>query len=169
MNFIRVVHLGKIVLIKLGDVRYFLSRNKYTEVHVTGHVYYFEDSLVKLESLLPEFVRIHRNCLVDAARVVAIKRIPSTSRFAKNTQHFVVLEDNQELEISRRYVKSVKQWAKDHDLLILRGARVQNVAETSQTQQKSKPTYDCGEFGPTTATDRATAVRYADTAGISCD
>lgn len=89
----------------LGEVLYFRAEDKYILVrHLAGEAI-IEDSLKHLEQLYPSFVRIHRNSLLNPLYLRGIKR-------QANGQFCALLRDSEEcLEISRRHLPVVRQWA----------------------------------------------------------
>ena len=64
------------VLVKIGEVHYFQSDNKYTSVHTAAREYLIDTPLVELERrLCPEdFIRIHRSTIVNVTWIAEIRR-----------------------------------------------------------------------------------------------
>jgi two-component system LytT family response regulator len=93
------------VLMKVGEVLYFQSDNKYTSVHVASGEYLIDTPLVELEKKLNprDFVRIHRATLVNVAWIAEIRR-------AYDGRQRVVLRDakSTELVASRSYAENLR-------------------------------------------------------------
>jgi two-component system, LytTR family, response regulator AlgR len=90
-------------LLPIDEILYFLADQKYTTVrHVDGE-HLIEDSLRSLEEDFSEqFVRIHRNALVNARYLLAIER-------DSQGQHFVALRHcAQKLAVSRRMASELR-------------------------------------------------------------
>jgi len=91
-------------LIAVPDVYYFAADQKYTTVRHTGGSDLIEDPLRALEEELgAQFVRVHRNALVNVQYLAAIER-------DGNGQYHVVLRDlNERLEVSRRLAGELRE------------------------------------------------------------
>ena len=93
------------VLVKIGEVLFFQSDNKYTSVHVASGEYLIDTPLVELEQRLNprEFVRIHRSTLVNVAWIAEIRR-------SYDGRLRVLLRDskNTELVASRSYADNLR-------------------------------------------------------------
>ena len=96
---------GMVVRIPLEDVFYLTADEKYVAVHRDGDTVLIEDSLKTLETTFPQrFVRIHRNCLVNAARLVGLQRD------AQGEMHALIAGTTDTPEISRRNLPAVRKW-----------------------------------------------------------
>jgi DNA-binding LytR/AlgR family response regulator len=83
------------------EVLYLKSDQGYTLVQTTRGEYFTADSLGHLEQKLgPRFVRIHRNCLVNATHVRTLRHPEGELR--------LVLGDGVELAVSRRYAQGLR-------------------------------------------------------------
>jgi len=93
------------VLMKVGEVLYFQSDNKYTSVHVASGEYLIDTPLVELEQKLNprDFVRIHRATLVNVAWIAEIRR-------GYDGRQRVVLRDSKSSELiaSRSYADNLR-------------------------------------------------------------
>ena len=93
------------VLLKLGEILYFQSDNKYTAVHTANREFLIDTSLIDLERKISpkEFIRIHRATLVNISWIAEIRR----SYEARMT---VVLKDAKgtELQVSRMYADNIR-------------------------------------------------------------
>jgi two-component system response regulator AlgR len=68
---------GEQVRIPLGDVICLLADEKYVVVRHVGGELLIEESLRQLEEAHPDYlVRLHRNCLVPASRLLGLKTLP---------------------------------------------------------------------------------------------
>jgi two-component system, LytTR family, response regulator len=92
-------------LLKIGEILYFQSDNKYTSVYTANREYLIDTPLVALERELNprDFVRIHRSALVNVSWIAEIRR-------SFNGKMTVVLRDavGRELQASRSYVDNLK-------------------------------------------------------------
>ncbi len=62
---------------RIADVFFFSADRKYTTVRHAGGTDLIEDTLRALEDeLAPQFVRVHRNALVNSERITAVEREP---------------------------------------------------------------------------------------------
>lgn len=95
----------KTVLVKTGEILYFQSSNKYTEVKTASRAFLLDNSLADLEQKLnpKDFLRIHRGTLVNVSWIAEIK-----SWYEGRKK--VVLKDaaSTELEVSRGYAENLK-------------------------------------------------------------
>jgi two-component system response regulator AlgR len=90
-------------LVRVADILYFAADQKYTTVRHTGGSDLIEDSLRALEDeFATDFVRVHRNALVNRNSVAGIER-------DAEGQHFVRLRDvDDRLQISRRQAGEIR-------------------------------------------------------------
>jgi two-component system response regulator AlgR len=90
-------------LVRVADILYFAADQKYTTVRHSGGSDLIEDSLRALEDeFTADFVRVHRNALVNRHSVAGIER-------DADGQHFVRLRDVEDrLQISRRQAGEIK-------------------------------------------------------------
>lgn len=95
---------GELKSIELDTVIYAAAEDKYTRIVFDNGNALIEQSLKQLEQLYPSyFLRIHRKTLVNKSRIATVKKCQDSS-------HKVTLIDcDDELEISRREFKTVKQ------------------------------------------------------------
>jgi two-component system response regulator AlgR len=100
---------GRIVLIPLADILYLKAELKYVTIRTAAREYLLEESLTRLEEEFGEsFVRIHRNCLVAAARIREIGKLPGA-----DDGHFLRLEGLDEtLTVSRRQYSAFRERVK---------------------------------------------------------
>ena len=125
---IRVVSRGQIIFIPVIEVRFLLSKHKLMEIHTLVKTYYADDSLVRIESQLPNFIRINRNLLIAEDQ---ISRLVSQKSRRNDLDWFVVTPFRERFKISRRETRSLKIWAMGKDLSIGRGTvRVKSTHET---------------------------------------
>jgi two-component system response regulator AlgR len=96
---------GTVLRIPLEDVFYLTADEKYVSVHRDGDSVLIEDSLKSIEAAFPQrFVRIHRNCLVSAARLLGLRRD------AQGEMHALIAGTPDAPEISRRNLPAVRKW-----------------------------------------------------------
>lgn len=90
-------------LVRVADILYFAADQKYTTVRHTGGSDLIEDSLRALEEeFAADFVRVHRNALVNRHCVAGIER-------DADGQHFVRLRHvDDRLQISRRQAGEIR-------------------------------------------------------------
>ncbi|MEO7774079.1 MAG: LytTR family DNA-binding domain-containing protein [Steroidobacteraceae bacterium] len=90
-------------LVRVADILYFAADQKYTTVRHTGGSDLIEESLRALEDeFVADFVRVHRNALVNKSCVTGIDK-------DADGQHFVRLRDvEDQLQISRRQAGEIK-------------------------------------------------------------
>jgi two-component system, LytTR family, response regulator AlgR len=95
---------GNIRLIPISDILYFQADQKYVTVkHIHGETI-IEDTLKELQvEFESSFIRIHRNALV------AIKSITGLRKDNAGHTYITISDDNNQLEISRRHLSSVKK------------------------------------------------------------
>ena len=68
---------GEPVRIALDEVIYLLAEEKYVAAHRAGDQLLLDDSLRQLEETYPDhLIRLHRNCLVPANRLIGLKTLP---------------------------------------------------------------------------------------------
>lgn len=98
---------GVIRRIDLADIRYLQSDDKYTVAHHRGGEHVLDASLKELEQQFAgRLLRIHRNCLVNPAQLVELRRDSDGHAWA-------VLKDVEKpLEVSRRCAGELKDWLK---------------------------------------------------------
>ncbi len=102
------VHLrGRISLIPIQDIIYFLADAKYVTVRTAAEQHLIEESLVSLEEEFGErFLRVHRNALVAAAYIRGIEKQPDGG-WAVNLKQI-----EEKLDVSRRHTPAVRKWAR---------------------------------------------------------
>ncbi len=90
-------------LVRIADVFFFSADRKYTTVRHAGGTDLIEDTLRALEDeLAPQFVRVHRNALVNSERITAVEREPEG-------QYVVRLRGiDDRLPVSRRMAAQLK-------------------------------------------------------------
>lgn len=95
------------VVLKIGEILYLQSDNKYTSVHASNRDYLIDTPLVELERRLDpaEFIRIHRSTLVNVSWIDEIQRPPFESKTT------VVLRDAKrtKLPVSRMYADNLRK------------------------------------------------------------
>jgi two-component system response regulator AlgR len=91
-------------LVRVADILYFAADQKYTTVRHSAGSDLIEDSLRALEDeFAADFVRVHRNALVNRNSVVGIER-------DAEGQHYVLLRDSEDrLQISRRQAGEIRE------------------------------------------------------------
>lgn len=95
---------GAPVRIPLEEVIYLTADEKYVAVHRAGETLLIEDSLKGIEASFPDrFVRIHRNCLVPAARLLGLRRD------AHGEMHALIAGTDEAPEVSRRNLAAVRK------------------------------------------------------------
>jgi two-component system response regulator AlgR len=91
-------------LIPVPDIYYFAADQKYTTVKHRGGTDLIEDSLRALEEEFPaQFVRVHRNALVNIRSLAAIERD------AEGQYSVVVRDSGERLDVSRRLAGELKE------------------------------------------------------------
>jgi len=95
---------GAPLRIPLEDVVYLTADEKYVAVHRIGETLLIEESLKSIEAAFPDrFVRIHRNCLVPAARLLGLQRD------AHGEMHAMIAGTDETPEVSRRNLAAVRK------------------------------------------------------------
>ena len=98
---------GVIRRIDLDDIHYLQSDDKYTVAHHRGGEHVLDASLKELEQQFAgKLLRIHRNCLVNAAQLNGLRRDADGQVWA------VLKEVERPLEVSRRCAVELKDWLK---------------------------------------------------------
>lgn len=99
---------GAPLKIPLEEVVYLTADEKYVAVHRIGETLLVEDSLKGIETNFPDrFVRIHRNCLVPAVRLLGLQRDPH------GEMHALIAGTDDTPEVSRRNLAVVRKWLRD--------------------------------------------------------
>ncbi|MEO7149976.1 MAG: LytTR family DNA-binding domain-containing protein [Rhodanobacteraceae bacterium] len=99
---------GAPLRIPLEDVLYLSADDKYVSVHRAVDTLLIEDSLKSIEAAFPErFVRIHRNCLVPAARLLGLQRD------AHGELRALIAGTSDTPEVSRRTLAAVRKWLRE--------------------------------------------------------
>jgi two-component system LytT family response regulator len=95
------------VVLKIGEILYLQSDNKYTSVHASNRECLIDTPLIELERKLDpaEFIRIHRSTLVNVSWIAEIQRHPYEGKTT------VVLRDAKrtELTVSRMYADNLRK------------------------------------------------------------
>jgi len=106
-SHISVQMRGKITLIPVKDIIYFIADNKYVTVRTASEEHLIEESLTSLEEEFPDlFLRIHRSSLVNTEYLRGME---------KNTAgHWRVLMKgvDEKLVVSRRHTPQVRRWVR---------------------------------------------------------
>jgi two-component system response regulator AlgR len=98
---------GKISLIPIHDIIYFMADSKYVTVRTTSERHLIEDSLVSLENEFGDyFLRIHRNALAAKKHIRGIEKHPS------GKWHVLFKNIDDQLDVSRRHTADVRRWAR---------------------------------------------------------
>lgn len=102
------VHMrGRITLIPVQDIIYFIADNKYVTVRTASEQHLIEESLVSLEEEFSDrFLRVHRSSLVNTDYLRGME---------KNTAgHWRVLMKgiDEKLVVSRRHTPQVRRWVR---------------------------------------------------------
>jgi len=102
------VHLrGKINLIPVRDIVYFMADAKYVTVRTATEQHLIEDSLVSLEEEFHDrFLRIHRNALAATAYIRGLEKTPA----GRWQMLFKNIDDR--LDVSRRHTAEVRRWVR---------------------------------------------------------
>lgn len=67
---------GETVRVPLDEVVYLLAEEKYVVAHRSGDTLLLDESLRQLEEAYPhQWIRLHRNCLVPANRLIGLKTL----------------------------------------------------------------------------------------------
>jgi len=107
--FLSASFRGDLLRIPIDEVIYLRAEHKYVVVRHEGGEALLEESLKSLEERFPkQFARIHRNALVNPARVSGLHRgLASQAELG-----FSGIDDR--LEVSRRHLPAVRLWLKGH-------------------------------------------------------
>ena len=98
---------GKIQLVPIENVYYFLAEQKYVTVRHTEGEVIIDESLKSLEEEFGErLLRIHRNALVNRAHLASLDKQPSGQWVVK------IRELGARLEVSRRHLTQVRKQLK---------------------------------------------------------
>ena len=95
---------GKLELVPVSDIRYFLADHKYVTMKTEHNEYLIEESLKSLEQEFGDrFTRIHRNALVADQFISGMNK-------SNNGQNCIMLQGiDDRLEISRRHLALVRK------------------------------------------------------------
>ncbi|WP_411768373.1 LytR/AlgR family response regulator transcription factor [Winogradskyella sp. A3E31] len=89
-------------VVDVTDIKWITSDGAYLDIHTNNKKYVLKDSLKSIITKLPKnFKRIHRSTIVNSDR---IKKLKSRG----NGDYDIILDDNQELRLSRNYTKGLK-------------------------------------------------------------
>lgn len=95
---------GSLVLVAIVDVDYLLAEDKYVVVHHRKGEVLIEEALKSLEDeFAPQFVRIHRNCLIARSKLMGLTRSADGRVFAK------LNGVDTPLEVSRRNLPGLRK------------------------------------------------------------
>lgn len=100
---IRVTFLGAAESVSVKSVSAFYSEDKYTIVLAGDRKLMVADSLRSMEGRLPDFVRIHRNCLVRKSLIKKLVLIES----GNDPKYSIVVGENK-LRVSRVNLNKVR-------------------------------------------------------------
>lgn len=94
------------VFMQVEDVQYFRADHGYTMVKSGTQELLIDTPLADLEARLDraDFLRVHRNTLVNMNHVTSLKRLP-------DGRMKVVMKDGSELSSSRRYADNLRNWS----------------------------------------------------------
>jgi two-component system response regulator AlgR len=96
---------GVAVRIPLHEVLYLTADDKYVSVHRAAGDGLTELSLKAIEDMFPaRFVRVHRACLIPAARLLGLRRD------ADGTARALIAGSDAAPEVSRRNLAAVRRW-----------------------------------------------------------
>lgn len=102
------VHMrGRISLIPVNDIIYFVADNKYVTVRTAREQHLIEESLVSLEEEFGDnFLRIHRGALVNTKYLKGMEK--------NQLGHWRVLLEgvDEKLSVSRRHTPAVRRWVR---------------------------------------------------------
>lgn len=104
-----VINRGVRILVPETAIQYFLYKEKYCEMHLyDGTVHLFDRTINELELTMPDFIRVHRNCLVRRAEIVAVR----SSKFSDNREYEATLDSGGRIvvPISRRRYKEIRAY-----------------------------------------------------------
>ena len=95
---------GRLELVPLGDIIYFMADHKYVTLRTADHEYLIEESLKSLEQEFDQrFTRIHRNALVANSFMRGMSK-------NGGGHNCIVMNDVEDiLEISRRHLPAVRK------------------------------------------------------------
>lgn len=102
MNFL-VVNRGSRRLVSSADVDYLISCEKYVQIVCGDKSHLIGGTLINFEPNLPEFLRVHRNCLVKKSLIRGIIR----NKEAVGGYN-VLMSDGTELHIARRLEPAIR-------------------------------------------------------------
>lgn len=109
-EYLSVPERHRIALVPVRDILFLRAEQKYVTVRTREREYLIEEPLVALErEFATRFVRIHRNCLVARAHVIAFERVAEEG----GEGHWVVVLAGVEekLPVSRRQQHVVREIA----------------------------------------------------------
>lgn len=102
------VHMrGRISLIPVQEIIYFVADNKYVTVRTAREQHLIEESLVSLEEeFVDQFLRIHRGALVNTNFLKGMEK--------NQLGHWRVILDgvDEKLSVSRRHTPAVRRWVR---------------------------------------------------------
>lgn len=99
---------GKILLVPIDNVHYFLAEQKYVTVRHSGGEVIIDEPLKSLEEEFGErLLRIHRNALVATAHLEALEKQSSGQWVVK------IRDSGERLEVSRRHLTLVRKQLKE--------------------------------------------------------
>ena len=102
------VHMrGRISLIPVQDIIYFIADNKYVTIRTAREQHLIEESLVSLEEEFGDmFLRIHRGALVNTRYLKGMEK--------NQLGHWRVLLEgiDEKLAVSRRHTPAVRRWVR---------------------------------------------------------
>ena len=104
--YLTVSDRGRVMRVPLSDILFLRAELKYVTLRTEEREYVLDDALTKLEESYPDdFVRIHRNCLVNKARLEGFEMV----REGEESRWVAVLRGWPErLPVSRRQAHVVK-------------------------------------------------------------
>lgn len=102
------VHMrGRITLIPVSEIIYFIADNKYVTVRTANEQHLIEESLVSLEEEFSDrFLRVHRSSLVNTEFLRGMEK--------NSTGHWRVMMKgiDEKLVVSRRHTPQVRRWVR---------------------------------------------------------
>ncbi|MBD0832395.1 LytR/AlgR family response regulator transcription factor [Aestuariibaculum sediminum] len=106
MTSITVKKDDKLVFIKLEDVTYFESDERYVQVYTSKGKFLTEQSLLKLEEKLPDyFLRVHRGIIINTEYVQEIQKYFNSRYTIK-----LVNKSTTQITSGRSYLQNIKNW-----------------------------------------------------------
>ncbi|WMI64336.1 LytTR family DNA-binding domain-containing protein [Aestuariibaculum sp. YM273] len=96
----------KLMFIKLEDVTYFESDERYVSVHTSKGKFLTEQSLTKLEDKLPDyFLRVHRSIIINTEHVEEVQKY-------FNSRYTIKLNNKglSQITSGRSYLQAIKDW-----------------------------------------------------------